>query len=233
MYTILVIGEEQAKAEDFCILLTDYKISYVREHFAGEKLLHTVRNRCMDLIVLLAVSSAPSWIELCKRIKDCSAVPVVLLTEEYNEAFILQNLSAGADDFIIKSMGEDILLAKIKAHLRRSPRSGNEELEFKGLVVNRELFEVQYDHTLLTLTRKEYALVEYFLSHPNQVITREHLLSHFWNGYHHVDVRTIDSHIRNIRGKLREVGFPVDEYLRTVRGVGYRWKSDKASLMSI
>ncbi|KKB33535.1 response regulator transcription factor [Bacillus thermotolerans] len=231
MYTILLIEEEPALSEELCTLINDHNISCIRSGLSSETLC-TVSNRCADLIVLSAVSSS-SWIELCKQIKDYSSVPVVLFTEGCDEAFILQSLQAGADDFMIKSMGEGLLLAKMEAHLRRSPRSGTEELEFKGLVVNRERLEVRYHNTLLTFTQKEYALMEYFLSHPNQVITRERLLLHFWTGHHHIDTRTIDSHIRNIRAKLREVGFPATEYLRTVRGVGYRWKNDEACFVSI
>ncbi|WP_211268401.1 response regulator transcription factor [Domibacillus aminovorans] len=217
--------EKKALLDALCTLLEHHEISCIRNH-SYEETLHTVHNEWIDLVILDVLSPSFSWIKLCKKIKECSAVPIVIMTETCDKEFILQGLNAGADDFVIKLMDIDILIAKIKAHLRRNSRSSTQELRFKGLVLNRELFEVRYHDILLSFTRKEYALIEYFLSHPNQVLTRKKLLSHLWDGYQHIDARTVDSHIRNIRVKLREVAFPVDEFLRTARGIGYRWKID-------
>ncbi|MEM1503620.1 response regulator transcription factor [Domibacillus sp. 8LH] len=223
MYKVLVVEEKRAVLDEFCRVLEPNEVSCIRIHSA-EEALHIVHNEWIDLVILDILLPSLLWIQLCEKIKECSIVPIVIMTETYDKIFILQALNAGADDVVTKCMDIDILIAKTKAHLRRSASSNPKELYFKGIVLNRELLEIQYEGNLLPFTRKEYALIEYFLNHPNQVIKRKKLLSHLWDGYQHIDARTVDSHIRNIRMKFREVGFPIDEFLRTARGIGYLWK---------
>lgn len=221
MYSVLLVENEKEKLDDLHSLLVQDKMRCFRK-LPGEEVIHTVQNELIDLLVYDLSSSPIMWLETCKKIKELSTIPIIILTEGADKQSILSGLNAGIDDFMTKPMDEDIFLAKIKANLRREVFTNVSEIYFKGLVLNRETFEVRYQDIILQFTQKEYALLDYFLSNQNQVMTRENLITQIW-GYKYTDARTVDSHIRNLRGKLREVKFPVDDYLRTAWGYGYKW----------
>ena len=223
MYNVLLIEEEKTVRNECCSMLEPYDLFYFQHHSA-ETALPVVQNDWMDIILLDAPAPSSCWIHLCEKIRRHSAAPIVMVTKSTDKHCIVQILNAGADDVIPYSMDTDILVAKIKAHVRRSSKIRPKELCVHGMILNRELVEIQYEGQLLPFTQKEYAVMEYFLSHPNRVIGREKLLSQLWDGYQHIDARTVDSHIRNIRMKCREAGFPIDDFLRTARGIGYLWK---------
>jgi len=127
---------------------------------------------------------------------------------------------------VTKPFHEPELLARIEALLRRTSASKDQKLFFKGLEWDEDSVELKYEQQIIPITPKEFALIGLFLKNPHRVYSRDHLLSIIWGANSHIDDRTIDSHIRNLREKLRSAGFPVDNHLFTVRGVGYKWISD-------
>lgn len=94
---------------------------------------------------------------------------------------------------------------------------------FEDLVLNKDLYELYYNEQLIPLTPKEFSLMNLFLTNLNKVFTRDHLISSIWGQGVATEDRTIDSHVRNLREKLRKSGFPADDHLITVWGIGYKW----------
>ncbi|MBT2738808.1 response regulator transcription factor [Bacillus sp. ISL-7] len=99
-------------------------------------------------------------------------------------------------------------------------------MEFKGITLNESAYIAKYKNEQIPMTPKEFSLLSLFLKNPNKVFSREHLISSIWSFKIEMEDRTIDSHIRNIREKFRNVGFPIDHHLKSIWGVGYKWSSD-------
>jgi DNA-binding response OmpR family regulator len=132
-------------------------------------------------------------------------------------------LKIGADDYITKPFDEELLLARIEAVIRRSGVEEQKIYEFNGLTWDDHQFNVSFCGQEILLTPKEFKMVGLFLKNPQKVFSREQLIELIWGFESETEGRTIDSHIRNIRDKCRKVGFPIDDHLLTVWGVGYKW----------
>lgn len=132
-------------------------------------------------------------------------------------------LENGADDYITKPFDEKILLARVAALLRRSDKTDG--LNFQGISLNPTTFQARVNAQILVFTPKEFELLTLFLENQNQVFSRDHLIEAVWGYSSEVNNRTVDSHIRNIREKLRDTGFQVDNFLKRIYGVGYKWES--------
>ncbi|MDA6082626.1 response regulator transcription factor, partial [Escherichia coli] len=118
------------------------------------------------------------------------------------------------------------LLVRIEALLRRSSLVISDSLFFQGLIWDETSFNLSFNGKSISMTPKEFALVGHLLSNINNVFSREALLQTIWSQEWKTESRTIDSHIRNIREKLRQSGFPVDRHLKTIWGVGYKWETN-------
>ncbi|WP_050182628.1 response regulator transcription factor [Domibacillus robiginosus] len=188
MYSILISGIEEPTVNSLDSFLVRENIRCLQAASENE-VIHMIQNEVIDLLVLDPTSLSNYWLETCKKVKSISPIPILILPESDDRKSILDGLHAGVDDFMNKPIDEEILLAKIKANLRREGFKNVNEIHFKGLVLNREMYEVSYEGVLLLLTQKEFHLLEHFLSHRNQVITRETLISQIW-GYRYTDART-------------------------------------------
>jgi DNA-binding response OmpR family regulator len=175
-----------------------------------------------DIILLdVMMPDLDGW-EACKEIRKNWDIPIIMLTARSEKMDIVKGLKIGADDYISKPFDEDELIARIEAILRRK-KGQKGRIAFNGLNLNEDSFEVTYNFKNVPLTPKEFSLLGIFLQNRNKVFTREHLLTTIWGYTAATEDRTIDSHVRNLRDKLRKTGFPVDEYLTTVWGLGYKW----------
>jgi DNA-binding response OmpR family regulator len=175
-----------------------------------------------DLILLDVMMPEMDGWQACKEIRKNWDIPIIMLTARSEKMDVVKGLKIGADDYISKPFDEEELIARIEAILRR--KKGHEGLiDFNGLMLNEESFEVSYHDKHVPLTPKEFSLLGLFMQNRNKVFTREHLLTTIWGYSVATEDRTIDSHVRNLREKLRKTGFPVDEYLTTVWGLGYKW----------
>lgn len=113
-------------------------------------------------------------------------------------------------------------MARIEAILRRTSLS--DKIDFKNLSLDKEKFQIWINQKLLEVTPIEFNLLDMFLTHQNHVFSREQIIEHIWGLTADVDNRTVDSHIRNLREKMRKESFDVDSFLLTVYGVGYKWQ---------
>ncbi|ALC88809.1 XRE family transcriptional regulator [Bacillus sp. FJAT-18017] len=175
-----------------------------------------------DLVLLDVMMPEMDGWETCREIRRHWDIPIIMLTARTEKSDIVKGLKLGADDYVQKPFDEEELIARLEAVLRRKGPSNN-TLSFKGLVLNQDSFELSFEGKPVSLTPKEFAMLSLFMQNKNKVFSREHLLTTIWGHSVVTEDRTIDSHVRNLRDKLRKAGFPVNEYLSTVWGVGYKW----------
>ncbi len=174
------------------------------------------------LVLLDVMLPGMDGIEILTKMKEKAEyrkIPVILATAKGEEYDRIRGLDLGADDYIVKPFSVLEMVSRVKAVLRRSnpdPKAG--VLKTGGLVVNRNERTVTADGERVMLTYKEFELLCLFLSHPGMVYTREQLFSEIWKSDYLEDSRTLDSHIRSLRHKLKEYG----KRIETVRNVGYR-----------
>ncbi|MBO1511312.1 response regulator transcription factor [Metabacillus bambusae] len=227
MKTVLLIDDEQRMLDLLSLYLSPYGYKCIKK-VSGNDGIQFLEKEDVDIVILdVMMPDMDGW-TTCKKIRDFSNVPIIMLTARSAKEDIVKGLKTGADDYLSKPFNEQELLARIEAVIRRISGHKNEErhITFKGLTLNKSTFELRYLNEGITLTPKEFALLELFLNYPNKVFSREHLLTTLWGLRAETEDRTIDSHIRNIREKLRHARFPVDKHLKTVWGVGYKWSSD-------
>jgi two-component system, OmpR family, phosphate regulon response regulator PhoB len=176
-----------------------------------------------DLIILDWMMPGLSGLEFTKRLKKSTKsrhVPIVLLTAKSEESNKVEALDAGADDYVTKPFSAPELVARVRAVLRRTNVSGNNEILNAGIIridlKSRRAFCEEYQ---LHLSPLEFKLLEFFVSHPNRVYTRTQLLDQVWGQNIFIEDRTVDVHIRRLRKVLSP--HACAEYIQTVRGSGY------------
>jgi len=171
-----------------------------------------------DLIILDVMLPKMDGVEITRRVRLKSRVPIIMLTAKDRIAERVGGLDAGADDYLVKPFSIEELLARVRARLReRHPHSN--VVTVRDLTMDRDRREVTRGGRVLALTAKEYALLEYLLLHRNKVHTRDELFNGVWGSDFLGDSNLIDVYIRYLRGKIDE-GFE-DKLIATVRGVGY------------
>ena len=159
-------------------------------------------------------------VELCRRLRSTGIkIPVILLTAKDEVGDRVTGLDAGADDYLVKPFSIEELLARIRAHLRRTQETDTDLLQFEDLSLNRRTREVHRGQRSIDLTAKEFDLLQYLMSHPRQVFTREQILENIW-GYDFLgDSNIIEVYVRYLRLKLEQES--EKRLIHTARGVGY------------
>jgi two-component system response regulator ArlR len=218
-YKVLVIEDDAAISRVLQLELQHegYDVEVVRDGLEGlERALKEP-----DLVILDLMLPRMDGMEVCKRLRAKSAVPVIMLTAKDRVPDRVAGLDLGADDYLTKPFATEELLARVRARLReRTPKSN--VIEYRDVVMDRDRREVSRSGRPVSLTAKEYALLEYLLLHRNKVHTRDELFNGVWGSDFLGDSNLIDVYIRYLRGKVDE-GFD-DKLITTVRGVGYTIK---------
>jgi two-component system, OmpR family, phosphate regulon response regulator PhoB len=180
-----------------------------------------------DLVLIDWMLPDMSGLELTralKRDRETRELPIIMLTARAEEGDKVAGLEGGADDYVTKPFSPRELLARINAVLRRSTGNGGDELiEFEGLALDQASHRVMVSDRTVPLGPTEYRMLEFFMTHPERVYTRDQLLDRIWGGNVYVEERTIDVHIRRLRKALEEFGY--DRFVQTVRGSGYRFSA--------
>lgn len=220
MKTLLLIDDEPRMLELLTLYLEPSFHCIARSSVRDA--LEYLEEHHIDLVLLdIMMPDMDGW-QVCQEIRKFWDVPVIMLTAKGEQADIIKGLNLGADDYILKPFDEEELLARIQAVLRRT-KAEEIVINFEGLRLNKESFELSFHQEMISLTPKEFLMLALFLDYQNKVFSREHLINTVWGYNVAIEDRTIDSHVRNLRDKLRKSGFPVDDYLQTVWGIGYKW----------
>ncbi|MGH0035138.1 MAG: response regulator [Myxococcota bacterium] len=192
----------------------------------GSTALAMLRERRPDLVVLDLMLPDYSGTEICREIRnspELATLPVVMLTAKTEEVDRVVGFELGADDYVTKPFSSRELVLRVRAVLRRgapgSAAAGGTTYEKGGLELDVERHRCRIDSEEVSLTAKEFALLESLMSRPGRVMTREQLIDEVWGEQITVTVRTIDTHLKRLREKLGRAGDLID----TVRGVGYRF----------
>ncbi|APH06131.1 response regulator transcription factor [Bacillus weihaiensis] len=226
MTTVLLIDDEQRMLDLLSLYIEPYGYTCFKKN-SGPEGIEFLQYKKVDIVILdIMMPEMDGW-TTCEKIREISDVPIIMLTARNEKEDIVKGLKKGADDYLVKPFNEEELLSRIEAIMRRTSRTSHSEniIRFEGLLINQSTYQVTFQKKEIVLTPKEYALLSLFLENQNKVFSREHLLSTIWGLKAETEDRTIDSHIRNMREKLRQANFPVGQYLKTVWGVGYKWIS--------
>ena len=216
----ILVVEDEVKLAQFIemeLKYEGYQVSVANDGLAG---LSAARESQPDLILLDWMLPGISGTEICRRLRETGdQVPVILLTAKDEISDRVAGLDAGADDYLVKPFSIEELLARLRAHLRRNQEADPQLLQFSDLRLNRSTREVYRGDRSIELTAKEFDLLDYLLSHPRQVLTRDQILETVW-GYDFMgDSNIIEVYIRYLRLKLEAA--QEKRLIQTVRGVGY------------
>ncbi|MNN42482.1 Response regulator ArlR [compost metagenome] len=183
------------------------------------------RNEEFDLIILDIMLPSMNGIEVLRRIREESEVPVIMLTAKDETMDKVTGLDMGADDYITKPFEIEELLARIRVALKRKKVTKKQELRYKELLMDLEGYNLSYDGENIELTKKEFELLRYLLENKNRVLTRDKIIETVWGYDYFGDTNVVDVYIRYLRSKID------DKYnqkiIHTLRGVGYMIKDEK------
>jgi DNA-binding response OmpR family regulator len=226
--TILLVDDEESvqRLLTFPLERDGFKVVQARD---GEEALARFSGNTIDLVVLDLMLPKLDGLEVCKRLRATSAVPIIMLTARDDELDKVLGLELGADDYITKPFSIREFRSRVRALLRRAAASrrdssqAEETIEMDGLRIDTGKRIVEARGEPVQLTYVEFELLRLLASNPGRVYTRQKLLEGLWGGSEYRDPRTIDVHVRHLREKLeREPREP--ELILTVRGVGYRFR---------
>jgi len=219
---VLIVEDDEAQAE-----ILRYNLE--REGFDpalardGEEALLAVEEQQPDLLVLDWMLPGASGLTVCQRLRkrrETRALPVIILTARGEETDRVRGLEAGADDYVVKPFSPGEVVARIRAVLRRSrPALADERLTYADIAMDLAAHRVTRNGKAIRLGPTEYRLLQLFMERPDRVFSREQLLDKVWGRDIHVELRTVDVHIRRLRKALNEHGD--SDLIRTARGAGY------------
>jgi DNA-binding response OmpR family regulator len=225
--TILLVDDEDAiqKLLTYPLEREGFRVVSARD---GEEALARFAESRPDLVVLDVMLPKLDGLEVCKRLRAQSSVPIIMLTARDDELDKVVGLELGADDYITKPFSIREFRSRVRALLRRAaaPRldpSADEVIRADGLELDVGRRSVDVRGRPVQLTYVEFELLRIMASHPGRVYSRQMLLQALWGGSEYREPRTIDVHVRHLREKL-EHDPSEPEYILTVRGVGYRFR---------
>ena len=225
---ILLVEDDESVAKVLKKLLSDerYTVDVTYDGFLGWQLASASH---YDLVILDVVLPSLDGLTFCRRLREQSyTMPVLLATALDSSDKKVDGLDAGADDYITKPFDPQELLARVRALLRRSQTSIALVLNWGDLRLDPSSRDVAYGKQPLSLTPKEYSLLELLLRSSSQVFSRRAILDNLWSYSEAPGEETVTSHIKGLRRKLVEAGAPAD-FIETIYGVGYRLKPIAAS----
>ena len=223
METVLVVDDEPTLREVVVRYLerAGYRALEAGDGDEAEALL---RNQPPDLVILDLMLPGTDGLELCRRIRADSALPVIMLTARGEEADRIVGLELGADDYVTKPFSPRELVARVRTVLRRTngPVEARDRIQHGDLTLDSETRDVHKSGSLVSLTAREFDLLWFLASHPRRVFSREHLMSRVWGYEPAYDTGTVTVHIRRLRAKIEDDAAR-PRHIETVWGVGYRF----------
>lgn len=190
----------------------------------GVEALKLMEENGADLAIIDVMMPRMNGWELCRELRRSYDIPILMLTAKGETAQIVKGFELGTDDYLVKPFEPPVLIARVKALLKRYQISAAQSVTIGRLRMNRKTYEVSSELGSLTLPLKEFELLFKLASYPGQTLTRDRLIEEIWGYDYEGNERTLDVHV----GRLRE-RFPREEYafhIRTIRGLGYRLEVD-------
>jgi two-component system response regulator MtrA len=217
---ILVIEDDQSIAEIVGILLRaeGFDVSYCAD---GNQAMNAFQVVNPDLVLLDLMLPGRDGVEICRAIRDTSGVPIVMLTARSDSSDVVTGLEAGADDYVVKPIKNEELIARIRARLRNIEDPGANEISIGDLVIDVAGHDVKRGDKSIPLTVLEFKLLLTLAKRPWQVFSREALLEEVWEYQHAADTRLVNVHVQRLRAKI-EIDPEHPEIVVTFRGVGYK-----------
>ncbi|PEZ04814.1 DNA-binding response regulator [Bacillus sp. AFS018417] len=227
MINILLVDDEPRMLDLLSLYLAP-RGYHCTKATSGKEAISLLEEKEFRLILLdIMMPEMDGW-ETCAKIRGFNSVPIIMLTARDDTQDVVQGLKRGADDYITKPFHEEELLARIEAVLRRTNQ--HHKVEYKGLVWDEAKHTASVHGNELLLTPIEFSLLGLFLNNVNYVFSREQLIERIWGHTSETEDRTVDSHIRNLREKLRKATFPIHDHLKTIYGIGYRWANEEKDI---
>lgn len=206
-------------------LLRDYLIKdnfNVFEASNGEEGLFMISTQKIDLVLLDIMMPVMDGLTMLEKLREASTVPVILLTAKGEEEDKLQGYDYGADDYITKPFSPKVLMAKVKALLKRTRNDIDSSYQdFNGLTINKLSHEVKVDGKEISLSPKEYELLTYLITNEGIALSRDNILDNVWGLDYYGDIRTVDTNVKRLREKLLDKA----NLIVTVRGSGYKFEN--------
>lgn len=220
---ILVVEDDEAIASLLCNHIEKYGYKGVKVTDFNEvlQIFHHIQPHLVLMDVNLPKFDGYYW---CRQIRNTSLCPIIFISARTSEIDQIYALENGGDDFITKPFYYDIVIAKIKSHLRRaygeySTKEKDRIIEVNGVFLDDERLEVKYKDRTVLLTHKECLLLRLLMERHSKVVTRESMLDKIWDDQHFVDENTLNVNISRLRKKFEEIG--LDHVIETIRGKGY------------
>ncbi len=220
MSNILLVEDEAHIRDLISYNLKNEGFRIIEADNANDALI-VLEDTTIDLILLdlmLPGLSGMQFLSIIKRVPEHADIPVIIISARNTEKEIIAALEAGSDDYLTKPFSMDMLRARIKAIFRRGPKKEATSLTYSGITVDTGSHEVSVSGRDVSLTKKEFELLNLFIQNPRRVFTRNQLLNSIWGYDTDVYTRTVDAHISSLRKKLGKKG----SLLKSVPKIGYR-----------
>ena len=219
--TILIVDDEvliRNVIKEY-LLNEGYKVLEAKDGFDA---LRVISDNKVDLIVLDIMMPKMDGFTCLSEIRKTKNIPVIMLSARKEEIDKLNSFDLGVDDYVTKPFSPKELVARVKAHLKRTT-SNNENYTYKNLIVDYKGRKVTINGKEVNLTPKEYELLTYFIKNKGIALSREQLLNNVWNYDYYGDDRTVDTHIKMLRKSLGDYR----NLIKTIREVGYKYETEE------
>ncbi len=218
---ILVVDDESRMRKLVRDFLTKSDFDVVEAEDGAQAVDIFFEQKDIALIILDVMMPKMDGWQVCKEIREYSKVPIIMLTAKSEERDELQGFELGVDEYISKPFSPKILVARVDAILRRTNKITQDDIvEAGGIVINKAAHSVEIDNKMIDLSFKEFELLSYFVENKGIALSRENILNNVWNYDYFGDARTIDTHVKKLRGKMGSKG----ELIKTIWGMGYKFE---------
>ena len=227
----VLIAEDEKPISDIIKFNLEKEGYEIITAYDGEDALKKALNEQLELIILDIMLPSMDGFEICKRVREKSSVPIIMVTAKEEEVDKILGLELGADDYITKPFSIRELVARVKANVRRQEMNINADQQEKEIIKNKDLsidlmkYEVKKGSTSIDLTVREFELLKFLAKQKDQVFSREQLLERVWGYEYYGDIRTVDVTVRRLREKVEDDSSN-RTYIMTKRGVGYYFKGE-------
>ncbi|HDV8370218.1 TPA: response regulator transcription factor [Bacillus cereus] len=229
----ILIADDDKEIRNLLKIYLERELYMLDTAINGEEALHLFNQNNYNLVILDLMMPKIDGIEVCKKLRDKTNVPILMLTAKDHEVDKILGLSIGADDYITKPFSIHEVIARVKALMRRflvlgSNNTAQEKttLSFKGLTINLNTYTVHTNKEEISLTGKELELLKFFTSNPGQVFTKTQLFRNVWDDNYIEDDNTVMVHIRKLRKKI-EIDPSNPKFIQTIWGIGYKFVGEK------